>query len=108
MVSRSWQETASIAQNKRDQSIASVVPSVPDVPNDLPDNVTELPRKLLSTQEVTITESSPDKLLTELASGKLTCVEVTTAFLRRAGLAQKLVCPPLRISSYFDCIFRAW
>ncbi|KAL9621118.1 MAG: hypothetical protein Q9160_004369 [Pyrenula sp. 1 TL-2023] len=90
MPSRSWQETASIAQKNRDQSIAEVAPPVPDVPADLPDNVTELPRKLLSAEEVTITESSPETLLIELASGKLTSAEVTAAFLRRAGLAQKL------------------
>ena len=64
---------------------------VPEIPRDLPLNITTLPRKLLFPHEIEITETPPEILATSLASGELTSVEVTRAFLRRAGLAQKLV-----------------
>lgn len=88
---RTWQEVAKEAQLHRDASIAKVNPPVPEVPADLPLDVTPLPRKLLSEREVEITETPAESLLASLATGKLTSVEVTNAFLRRAGLAQKLV-----------------
>ena len=75
----------------RDVTIAEVEPPVPDVPSDLPRNVTSIPKKLLSLAEITITETTPEQLVADLAAGKLTSKEVTNAFLRRAGLAQKLV-----------------
>ncbi|KAI9831132.1 MAG: hypothetical protein M1819_005220 [Sarea resinae] len=86
-----WQEIALTVQKRRDESIAHVKPPVPDVPADLPRNVTGIPKKLLTEREVEITETAPEQLITSLAAGKLTATEVTNAFLRRAGLAQKLV-----------------
>lgn len=91
MAIKPWQEVAKHAQKVRDQSIDQIRPPVPDVPIDLPLNVTQLPRELLSKDEIDITESLPEDLLASLATSKLTSVEVTNAFLRRAGLAQKLV-----------------
>jgi len=91
MVLAPWQETAKIAQDLRDKSIAEVQPTVPDVPTQLPLNVTGLPGQLLTAAEVKITETPPETLIARLAAGELTSVEVTKAFLRRAGLAQKLV-----------------
>jgi len=93
MVNRPWQEVAKQAQDLRDASIARVQPAVPDVPSDLPLNLTTLPIQLLSPEEVEITETPPECLLSALASGRLTSTKVTGAFLRRAGLAQKLVSP---------------
>ncbi|KAL1970451.1 hypothetical protein VTN77DRAFT_4095 [Rasamsonia byssochlamydoides] len=90
MAGRPWQEVAKLAQEARDKSIALVQPPVPDVPADLPGNVSEIPKQLLTPSEVEITETAPETLVQELASGKLTSVQVVTAFLRRAGLAQKL------------------
>ncbi len=90
MTAKTWQEVAQIAQELRDKSIAEVEPTVPDVPSELPLNVSKIPAELLSNAEIGITETSPENLLASLASGKLTSVEVTNAFLRRAALAQKL------------------
>lgn len=90
-MSRTWQEIAQIAQEVRDKSIALVQPPVPEVPEDLPLNVTSIPKKLLTPREIEITETAPEVLVQKLALGEWTCVEVTNAFLRRAGLAQKLV-----------------
>lgn len=88
---KSWQDIASAMKTHRDETIANVTPAVPDVPKDLPLNVTSIPAKLLSKEEIQLTESAPETLLSSLASGELSCTALTTAFLRRAGLAQKLV-----------------
>lgn len=88
---RTWQETAKIAQDFRDNSIAEIQPPVPDVPTDLPLNVIALPRELLSEAEVSLTEKTTEELLQALATGTVSSTTVTLAFLRRAGLAQKLV-----------------
>lgn len=103
MPSRSWQDIAKLAQDLRDKSTAEVKPAVPDVPSELPLNVSQLPGDLLTKAEISITEATPEQLLDALAVGKLTSTEVITAFLRRAGLAQKLVCKaPVPLWSYFD------
>lgn len=46
---------------------------------------------LLSENEINITNTSFDALLFELASGRWTAVEVTTAFAKRAIIAHQLV-----------------
>ncbi|KAL1303863.1 hypothetical protein AAFC00_000319 [Neodothiora populina] len=86
----SWEDVAAAAQKHRDSTIAAVKPPVPDVPSDLPLNVTKLPATLLSSEEVSITESPPEVLVASLCRGTLSAVAVANAFLRRAGLAQKL------------------
>lgn len=86
-----WQQVAQKAQKHRDNTIARLQPAVPDVPSELPLNVTPIPRVLLSPKEVKITECSAEELITSIGAGRLTSSEVTNAFLRRAGLAQKLV-----------------
>ena len=92
MASMTWQEIARAAREHRDKSIAEVTPPLPDIPSeDLPLNVTSIPWKHLSSFEIELTETSPEKLVKSLASGALTSTEVTNAFLRRAGIAQKLV-----------------
>jgi amidase len=95
-----WQDIAVEAQKLRDSSIAKVEPAIPDVPADLPLDVTVLPKELLSEAEIKITESAPDDLVSSLAAGQVSAVDVTNAFLRRAGLAQKLArCLPFDSSS---------
>lgn len=91
MAGKPWQEIAQIAQEVRDKSIAQVQPPVPEVPEDLPLNVTSIPKNLLAPREIEITETAPEVLVQKLATGEWKCVEVTNSFLRRAGLAQKLV-----------------
>jgi amidase len=86
-----WQDVASARRKYRDETIAQVEPAIPDPPSKLPCNVTPIPKDLLSTEEVGITELTPEALVSDLATGKLTSTEVTKAYLRRAGLAQKLV-----------------
>ena len=91
MSSRPWQDIAAEAQANRDKTIASIEPPVPEVNDtELPQNVTGIPRQLLTESEIRITETPVEHLLPQLASGKLSSVDVTNAFLRRAGLAQRL------------------
>jgi amidase len=92
MASKPWQDIAKEAQELRDKSIAEVHPTLPDINiEDLPLNVTSIPSQYLTPSEIDITETSPEKLVNLLAAGKLSCAEVTNAFLRRSGIAQKVV-----------------
>lgn len=87
-----WQEIAKVARNHRDDSIRRVHPPIPQVldPERLPLDRTDVPKYLLTTEEVVITQTAPEHLVASLASGKYTSTTVATAFLRRAGLAQAL------------------
>lgn len=85
-----WKSIAQERQDYRAQSISAVEPAVPNVPDQLPSNVTGIPRELLSEEVITITESAPEVLLQQLASKKVTCTAVIKAFLQRAGLASRL------------------
>ncbi len=59
----------------------------------LPKNVFDVPGKVIEQHDLQITEAEPEVLVGLLANGTLSSVEVTTAFLRRAALAQRLVSP---------------
>jgi amidase len=87
----SWQDIAAIAQEHRHESISQLQPPIPDLPTGLPLNLTSLPANLLPKNVIEITESPAEKLLHQMATGKLTSTEVTRSFLQRAGLASKLV-----------------
>lgn len=91
MSKRHWQDIAQEAQDYRDASINRVEPAIPAVPKVLPQDRTDIPKHLLSTEEVLITQTAPENLLESIASGKLTSTAVIKAFLRRAGIAQALV-----------------
>jgi amidase len=94
---RPWQDIAKEAQEYRDASIARVVPGLPvafehiQLSERLPKNSIHGPSKALHPRDFKITETLPENLVKALASGELSSTDVTTAFLRRAGLAQKLV-----------------
>ncbi|RHZ50159.1 uncharacterized protein CDV56_104675 [Aspergillus thermomutatus] len=85
-----WQELARQVQKRRDSSIAELKLNLP-VPSAASPRVIPLARQLLSGAEVAITESSASFLLSSLAQGRLTATEVTSAFLKRAAIAQSLV-----------------
>lgn len=96
-----WQEIAQDRQAHRDASIAALSPPLPALPSQLPLNVTDVPRTLLTKDEFDITECLVEQLVSRLASGTLSAVHVTNAFLRRAGLAQGLV----SLGFYFVMLF---
>lgn len=83
----SWQEIARQAKAYRDETIKGT----PDIPKSLPHNVTSVPATLLSVEDVAITETTPEKLVESIAAGHLTSTTVIKAFLKQAGIAQKLV-----------------
>jgi hypothetical protein len=96
---RPWEEIAKDAQDYRDASMATFVADFPAAldsreSSELPKNSTNVPGKILQERDLQITESLPEELIELLANGDLSATEVTTAFLRRAALAQKLVNSP--------------
>jgi amidase len=91
---RPWQDIAKEAQDHRDASIEPFLGTTEKgggVPDKLPKNSMGVPSTALSPRDLEITQLLPEQLTKLLASGKLSSTEVTTAFLRRAALAQKLV-----------------
>ena len=91
---KTWKTIAHEAQQYRDASISRIHPDVPRAPSTLPQNVMDIPGKLLSPDEIQITELPVEELAGMLRLRKVTAMVVTLAFLRRAGVAQKLVCSP--------------
>jgi amidase len=93
---RPWQEIAEEAQYHRDTTIALVKPGLPQAfeniqfSEGLPNNSMNVPGRALHPKDFRITERLPEELVLSMAAGELSAVDVTTAFLRRAVLAQKL------------------
>jgi amidase len=87
---RPWQEIAREAQEYRDASLATFATDVPAALETIK-NSKIIPMELLQVEDLTITVFRPEELVKLLANRELTATEVTTAFLRRATLAQKLV-----------------
>lgn len=75
---KSWQEVAKEMQSHRDETIAAVLADFP-APSSL------------SPEDISITLTPSEDLLKDLASGNLSAIGVTEAFLRSAGRAQSLV-----------------
>jgi amidase len=91
---QSWEE---LAADKRAR-LAKTIPDewkVQTLPAE--DSVIDFPKKsgILSEAELKITEASAADLVSKLAAGELTSVEVTLAFCKRAAIAQQLVGSPL-------------
>ncbi len=86
-----WQDIAREVQHYRDASIDRIQPPLLKLSSNLPANTHGIPKEVLSHEEIQITQTPPENLLSRLAAGELTAASVTRAFLRRAGLAQKLV-----------------
>ncbi|KAK9480220.1 amidase signature domain-containing protein [Lipomyces japonicus] len=88
----SWQEKASA---KRGQ-LAAAIPTEYLIPeSELPPasrlDVSEVPNELLPKEVIEITELTATELTNQIAEGKYTAVEVTTAFIKRAVLAHQLL-----------------
>jgi hypothetical protein len=100
---RPWREIAKEAQDHRDATLAQVQPGRPDLFEKFEEDLENIqcdPLKgasimtagrVLHPDDVNITKMLPENLLTALASAELSAISVTTAFLRRAVIAQKLV-----------------
>jgi amidase len=87
---RPWQDIAQEAQNHRASTIAQLVPVPPHIPAYLPKDVTGIPEQLLDDQVWFITSQPPERLIESLKTGRLSAVNVTTAFLQCAAVSQGL------------------
>jgi amidase len=85
-----WTDIADEAQRHRDVTIAALSPSAPKVPSELSKNTLQVPAQLLDSSVLSITNLLPEKLLSSLSTGQLSAVQVTTAYLQRAAVAQGL------------------
>lgn len=90
MPKKTWVEIAEEAQGHRDTTIAALSPQAPKVPSNLPKNVLHVPNQVLDQSTVSITTLSPENLLLALCTGHLSAVQVTSAYLQRAAVAQSL------------------
>jgi amidase len=86
-----WQEVAADRQRHREATLAALNPPLPTISSSSSElDKTTIPASLLTPHELEITNTNVEDLLLKLSSGRWSCKEVTTAFLRRAGLAQGL------------------
>ncbi|KAF1933707.1 amidase [Didymella exigua CBS 183.55] len=87
---RAWTDVAEEAHRHRDATIAALSPPAPKVPSDLPKNTMHVPDQLLDHSVLPVTKLLPEELLLSLSTGQLSAVQVTTAYLQRAAVAQGL------------------
>ncbi len=91
-MSSSVQEIAAKAQN----GVLDSIPGKWKLPNQAqtPSNVMEIPKTcgILTSRQIEITEQTAIEILEKLATGSLSSLEVTEAFLARAAIAHQLVC----------------
>lgn len=80
------------AREHRDGSVARVEPAITPLPASLPKNVMNIAKNTLTPEEIKITSYDVPELLQVIKDKTFSCETVTKAFLRRAALAQKLVC----------------
>ncbi|KAI1075752.1 amidase signature domain-containing protein [Whalleya microplaca] len=86
-----WEEVAADRRRHRDATIAELDPPLPELDSSkLPLNTTGIPKTVLTAEELRITNANVEDLIPRIASGEYSTTAVTKAFLRRAGLAQKL------------------
>ncbi|CAI6333956.1 unnamed protein product [Periconia digitata] len=88
---RPWQDIAAEAQDYRASTISQLSPPPPNIPEDLPKDVTSVPAKILDKSILSITNLAVEELISLLSSGQLSAVEVTNAFLQQAAVSQGLV-----------------
>ena len=85
---RAWEEIAREAQNHRDATIGALSPEAPKLPSNLPKNTLHIPEQVLDPSVCSITNLPPEELINHLSTGRLSAVQVTTAYLQRAAVAQ--------------------
>lgn len=90
-MSKTWQELVADKKQRQADSIPKEWIITP--PDESVLDVTSIPEAcgLLSPKEIAITGSSVEVLLQKLAAAEWSSVEVTTAFYKRAIIAQQLV-----------------
>jgi amidase len=95
-ISPSWQDLVAQKQRESKQKIPREWVLSGDLLTDLPQRLLEydVPRRsgLLSETELDLTENyTASQLLVSLASGRVSALDVATAFCKRAAIAQQVV-----------------
>lgn len=86
----SWRVKAKEALDYRDESMDGIVPPLPDIKS-IPEYCLHIPDIFLDKQEKAITTWNPEQIVRSIFNGDIDSRTVTNAFLRRAGIAAKLV-----------------
>jgi len=86
----SWEDVAREAKAHRDATIIEAVGDI-EVPEAYGTNVVELPAAALDEASLRITALEVQELVDSAATGHYSAVEIVTAFMKRAAVAQKLV-----------------
>ncbi|KAI0466009.1 amidase signature domain-containing protein [Xylaria cf. heliscus] len=87
----SWQDVAADRQRHRDATLASLHPPLPKLSaGDISLDTTSIPGSILTAEELDITCSNVEDLITRLGSRDWSAKTVIQAFMRRAALAQQL------------------
>lgn len=87
-----YQPAVKKVRDYRQSTLEKVEPPLKGLPSTIPPNPQVLPAQVLTERERELTEKYEALELVELMSSKkVTCEEVTRAFLRRAALAQEAV-----------------
>ena len=69
-----WQEIAADRQKHRDATISAIEPAVPDI-KDIPLNTVGIAKRVLTADEIKITESLVEDLAAQLAKGDIVAVQ---------------------------------
>ena len=102
-----WRRAVPRAQQRRNDSLVEV-PGILRYDNSeqaQKSNVTTIPKHVLSAEDLEITRKDPEHLLASIAAQEVSSVAVSSAFLRRAALAQELVSC---LSKFFSLLDRSW
>lgn len=88
-----YKEIAAIAQKRREDAIPKELLLPIDVMNQLPRNLTTVPRSSghFSARELEIIETSAEEILQKIKARHWTSVQVTQAFCKAAAVAHQLV-----------------
>jgi amidase len=92
MTATTWEQVAKAKCAQRDAAIPPEWLLSAKVKDNLPLNIMDVPRTcgILTPKDITITETPAVELVAQMVTRELTSVEVTTAFCKRAAIAQQL------------------
>ena len=106
MAEPKYKEIAAQARKRRDEALPTKYKLSQSSLQELPLNVTSIPRKHLTAIEIEIVESQAEDILSKIKEKTWTALEVTEAFCKAATIAHQLV----KLSSLepADCVNFAW
>lgn len=104
--SESWRKKAKEAQEYRDESVDEVVLLPTDLKSS-PQHYLQIPSLFLDDEERAISMWTPDQIVGSIARGEIDSYSIAKAFLRRAGIAAKLVSHHIGTIGVFKCLMNA-